>query len=200
MDLMQTGKFIAALRKEQGLTQEQLGEKIGVTNKTVSRWETGTYLPPADALLALSELFAVSINELLSGRRLSAEEYREAAEENLTRAIGESSFTLKEKIEFYKRKWLKEHVAAMCLWGTCVIAVFAACLILKKSYLGFAAAALMLIVGHGWRNNAMMAYVERNAFDGSGVSQAPYSGRCQPGLRGEESGCNNDIASRRFGE
>lgn len=64
MDLMQTGKFIAALRKERGFTQEQLGERIGVTNKTVSRWETGTYLPPADALLALSEPFSVSINEL----------------------------------------------------------------------------------------------------------------------------------------
>lgn len=168
MDLMQTGKFIAALRKERGFTQEQLGERIGVTNKTVSRWETGTYLPPADALLALSELFSVSVNELLSGRRLSAEEYRKAAEANLTRAIGESGFTLKEKIAFYKKKWLKEHIAVMCLWGVCILAVFTACLILKKDYLGFAAAALMLIVGHGWRNNAMMAYVEQNAFDGSG--------------------------------
>lgn len=168
MDLIQIGKFMAALRKEQGLTQEQLGEKIGVTNKTVSRWETGAYLPPADALLALGELFSVSVNELLSGRRLSAEEYREAAEENLTLAIGESSFTLKEKVEFYKKKWLKEHMAAMCLWGICVLVVFVICLVLKKEYLGFTAAALMLIVGHGWRNNAMMAYVERNAFDGSG--------------------------------
>ena len=50
MNLVQIGKFISGLRKEQGLTQEQLGEKIGVTNKTISRWETGTYLPPADAL------------------------------------------------------------------------------------------------------------------------------------------------------
>ena len=47
MDMISIGKFIAALRKEKGLTQEQLGEKLGVTNKTVSRWETGTYLPPA---------------------------------------------------------------------------------------------------------------------------------------------------------
>ena len=70
MNLVQIGKFIATLRKEQGLTQEQLGEKIGVTNKTVSRWETGTYLPPADALLSMSMLFDVSINEILSGKRL----------------------------------------------------------------------------------------------------------------------------------
>ncbi len=52
MDLVQIGKFIAELRKEQKLTQEQFGEKIGVTNKTVSRWENGNYLPPADALLS----------------------------------------------------------------------------------------------------------------------------------------------------
>ena len=45
MDQMKTGKFIAALRKEKGMTQEKLGEKLGVTNKTVSRWENGNYMP-----------------------------------------------------------------------------------------------------------------------------------------------------------
>lgn len=87
MDLQLIGKFIAELRKEQELTQEQLGEKLGVTNKTVSRWETGAYLPPAEALLAMSDLFSVSINEILSGKRLSEEEYRAAAEENLEHVI-----------------------------------------------------------------------------------------------------------------
>jgi len=87
MDLLLIGKFIAELRKEQELTQEQLGEKLGVTNKTVSRWETGAYLPPAEALLAMSDLFSVSINEILSGKRLSEEEYRAAAEENLEHAM-----------------------------------------------------------------------------------------------------------------
>lgn len=57
MDLLQIGKFIAELRKEQKFTQEQLGEKMGVTNKTVSRWENGNYLPSADMLLAMSRLF-----------------------------------------------------------------------------------------------------------------------------------------------
>lgn len=71
MELIKIGNFIAELRKKQKLTQEQLGEKLGVTNKTVSRWETGTYLPPAEALLAMSELFGVSINELLSGKSFS---------------------------------------------------------------------------------------------------------------------------------
>ncbi len=121
MDLIQIGKFISELRKEHGLTQEQLGEKIGVTNKTVSRWETGVYLPPADMLLVLSEIFNVSINELLTGKRLTDSEYKKVAEENLTQAIKASSFTLKDKIEFYKKKWLKEHIAIMVFIGIFII-------------------------------------------------------------------------------
>jgi len=164
MDLVQTGKFIAALRKEHGLTQEQLGEILYVSNKTVSRWETGTYLPPAEALLAMSEIFGVSINELLSGRRLNQEDYKSAAEENLQQAIKASSFSLKDKIEFYKLKWLKEHIAVMVCWGICIIALFAAGILLRK-YLMTSAAVLLLAAGHAWRNNAMMAYVERNVYD-----------------------------------
>ena len=164
MDLVKIGKFIAELRKEQGLTQEQLGEKIGVSNKTVSRWETGTYLPPAESLLIMSEMFAVSINELLSGKRLSTAEYHAAAEENLRLVIRASSFSLKDKIEFYKRKWLKDHIASMVCWGICIIVLFAASIILKR-YLPAWVAILLLAAGHAWRNNAMMAYAERNAYD-----------------------------------
>lgn len=114
MELTKIGKFIAELRKEQGLTQEQFGEKIGVTNKTVSRWETGAYMPPTDALLIISKMCDVSINELLSGKRLTNEEYKQAAEKNLTQTIKTSSFTLKDKIDFYKKKWLKEHNDGLC--------------------------------------------------------------------------------------
>ena len=167
MELTQIGKFIAELRKERGFTQEQLGDKIGVTNKTVSRWETGTYLPPADALLMISKLFDVSINEILSGKRLSKEEYIEAAEENLRQTIKASSFSLNEKISYFKKKWLKENIAIMSLWGVCIIGVFIAGVILSKPLL-VSSAVLLLVLGHAWRNNAMMAYVEQNAFDGSG--------------------------------
>jgi len=164
MDLIQIGKFIAQLRKERGLSQEQVGEIIGVTNKTVSRWETGTYLPPAEMLISMSKLFDVSINELLSGKRLKQEEYKAVAEENLCQTVKASSFTLKEKISFYKRKWLKDHIASMCCCGIGIITVFAAGIIAKQPLL-MAASMLLLIAGHAWRNNAMMAYVERNAFD-----------------------------------
>jgi len=166
MDLTQIGKFIAELRKERGLTQEQLGEKIGVSNKTVSRWETGTYLPPADALLIISELFDVSINEILSGTRLSKEEYRGAAENNLRQAIKASSFSLKEKIDYFKKKWLKEHIAIMSFGGICIIGMFITGVILTKPLL-VSGSMILLVLGHAWRNNTMMTYVEQNAFDGN---------------------------------
>ena len=55
MDQVKVGKFIAALRKEQGLTQEALGQRLGVTNKTVSRWENGNYMPDIELLIPLGE-------------------------------------------------------------------------------------------------------------------------------------------------
>lgn len=60
MDQIKIGKIIAALRKEKGLTQEQLGEKLGVTNKTISRWENGNYTPDVEMLALLSKEFGVS--------------------------------------------------------------------------------------------------------------------------------------------
>ena len=89
---------MAELRREQGLTQEELGEELGVSNKTVSRWETGTYLPPVEMLQRLSERYGVSINELLSGERLTAESYREKAEENIKSALHQSAFSVQERI------------------------------------------------------------------------------------------------------
>ena len=168
MDLVQIGKFIAELRKEQKLTQEQLGEKIGVTNKTVSRWENGNYLPPADVLFAMSQLFDVSVNELLSGKKLLAEEYKEAAETNLTQTLKASSFSLKERIDFYKAKWLKEHSSIMVFIGICIMGVALVGVVCKQGWI-ISIAILLLLVAHGWRNNTMMAYVERNAYDGSGT-------------------------------
>lgn len=84
MDMQKIGYFLAELRKEKNLTQDELGEQIGVTNKTVSRWENGNYLPPVEILQILSNLYNVSINELLSGERLSDERYKEHAEEYIT--------------------------------------------------------------------------------------------------------------------
>ncbi len=167
MDMISIGKFIAELRKEKRLTQEELGERLGVTNKTVSRWETGTYMPPADALLAMSELFSVGINEILSGKRLAPEEYRNAAEENIRQALQAGSFTIKEKLAFYKKKWLKEHIALMVIMGIIVAAALVTGAVLGNGIV-VCAAVLLSVVFYCFVNNAMMAYAENHAYDGSG--------------------------------
>ena len=97
MDMVKMGSFLAELRKEQKLTQAELGEKLGVTNKTVSRWETGTYVPPVEILEELSRLYGLTINEILSGRKLTTEEYKEMAESNIRETLKASTFELKEK-------------------------------------------------------------------------------------------------------
>ena len=89
MDTKKIGKFLKELRNENGMTQEQLGERIGVSNKTVSRWETGNYMPPVDCLNMLSDIYHISINEILSGERASGEEFAKIAEQNITDTLKE---------------------------------------------------------------------------------------------------------------
>ena len=82
MDQLLTGQFIKALRKERGLTQKELAEKLNVSEKTVSKWETGNGLPDVGLMLPLSKELGISVNELLSGERLDERQYIERAEEN----------------------------------------------------------------------------------------------------------------------
>jgi transcriptional regulator with XRE-family HTH domain len=170
MDMVKMGSFLAELRKEHNLTQAELGEKLGVTNKTISRWETGNYMPPVEMLEELSNMYNMTINELLSGKKLSTEEYQEMAEANIKETLKMSAFSLKEKQEFYKRKWLKDHVAIMVFIGICILGVFVAGAMMSNMLIGYAAI-LMLVGAHCWRNNTMMTYVEKYAFDGTGAGQ-----------------------------
>ena len=162
MDQIKMGKFIAALRKEKSLTQEKLGEKLGVTNKTVSRWENGNYMPDVEMLSLLSEEFGVSINEL------AAEDFKKAADSNLVTALSSSTFTLKEKIAFFKKKWLHEHISTIVL---CVVAwigiIIWTALKLRGSdsyaLLG-AVGSMLAILFYLVLYNRMMAYVEKRAY------------------------------------
>ena len=83
MTSKECGGFISELRKEKKLTQKELAEKINVSDKAVSRWETGKGYPDVTSLVSLSEYFDVSVNELLAGKRLTVENIRETADENL---------------------------------------------------------------------------------------------------------------------
>lgn len=83
MTSKECGNFIAELRKENELTQKDLAAKINVSDKAVSRWETGKGYPDVTSLVSLSEYFDVSVNELLAGKRLTFENIKETADENL---------------------------------------------------------------------------------------------------------------------
>ena len=89
MDTKKIGMFLKELRNENGMTQEQLGEKIGVSNKTISRWETGNYMPPVDCLNMLSDIYHISINEMLGGERASGDDFTKMAEQNITVTLKE---------------------------------------------------------------------------------------------------------------
>jgi len=163
MDQIKIGKFIASLRKEKVLTQQVLGEKLGVTNKTISRWENGAYMPDIEMLKLLSDIFQVSINELLCGDRLSDTDFRKEADENVIAISRATIFSIKDKKYFWKHKWLKEHVSLIFF-----------CILINLGLLGFAwiqknvcligLSPILMLVAYAVLNNKMMIYIENQIY------------------------------------
>ena len=122
MDQIKVGKFIAALRREQG----------------------------------------VSVNELLAGERLSDEQFRKQADENLVEAVRESSFSVKERTEFFKKKWLRENAGLIGL--SILFCVSASVYVWLKDAGIFSV--LIWFLTHCWLNNRMMTYVEGKVYGG----------------------------------
>lgn len=87
MDATKCGAFIAKLRIEREMTQKELSEALNVSDKAISRWETGKGYPDVSSLMALSEFFSVSVNELLSGKRIDIESLPTTADENVLAVI-----------------------------------------------------------------------------------------------------------------
>jgi len=98
MDQIKIGKFIAEMRKEQNLTQIEMAEKLGISNKTVSKWECGNGMPDYAVMEGLCDILQINVNELLSGERLPSKDYNKKAEENMMNLIQESSINqIREK-------------------------------------------------------------------------------------------------------
>lgn len=89
MDQVKTGQFISHIRKEKKMTQQQLADELHISNKTISKWETGKGMPEVSLMIPLCETLGISVNELLSGERLSDNEYKERAEENMVSILAE---------------------------------------------------------------------------------------------------------------
>ena len=83
MNQMATGKFISQKRKEKSLTQEQLAEKLGVSNKTVSKWETGKCMPDYSVVKTLCDELEITVSELMDGEKSEEKSVRTYAEEQI---------------------------------------------------------------------------------------------------------------------
>ena len=87
MNQEKIGKFIAKCRKTKKITQSELAEQLGITNRSVSNWETGKNMPDLSLFKPLCEILGITINELLSGEKLNKEQYQEKFEENFISVI-----------------------------------------------------------------------------------------------------------------
>jgi len=102
MDQEKIGKFIALLRKEQNMTQVELAEKLGITDRAISKWENGRGLPDLSLIKPLCEALDISVNELLSGERLDKKEYQDKVEENILKTIDYTNFKIKKTKNKFK--------------------------------------------------------------------------------------------------
>lgn len=80
MDQVKIGKFIAECRKQNNLTQMQLAEKLGITDRAVSKWETGKAMPDSSIMLQLCEILKISVNDLLCGERIIMDNHNKETE------------------------------------------------------------------------------------------------------------------------
>lgn len=97
MDQQKIGSFIADVRKEKGLTQSELAERIGVTNKTVSRWETGKYMPDLATIPTLCKELNISVNEFISGEHLNDIAFKDEADNNIISILKDKELLLRQK-------------------------------------------------------------------------------------------------------
>ena len=87
MDQVKIGKFIADCRKKANLTQMQLAEKLGITDRAVSKWETGKSLPDSSIMLELCGTLGITVNDLLSGEVVTMDNYNEQKEKHLLEMV-----------------------------------------------------------------------------------------------------------------
>ena len=102
MDQIKIGRFIASCRKDAGLTQAVLAEKLGISDRAVSKWENGKSMPDSGIMLELCELLKINVNELLSGEKIMVESYDKYAEENL--------LAMRKEVEEKNRQLLKAEI------------------------------------------------------------------------------------------
>lgn len=118
MDQIKIGKFIAERRKLQNLTQRQLADALAISDKTVSKWERGRGLPEISLMLPLCNALNITVNDLLSGEKVSEVDYQKKAEENMMNLV-------KENEENKKRMALSVVCGVITIIAVCSLVVIA---------------------------------------------------------------------------
>lgn len=166
MDMIKMGMFLSKLRKEKNLTQAQLGERIGLSNKTVSRWETGMYSPPVEMLEELSRLYGITINEILSGRKLTMEEYMEMAENNIRETLRGNKKDITEKELHFRKQWYRQHCFTLCICVISLIVLMASMYLQEiELYLGTTIVLLVMIIDILVIQNRCQEYIRTHISD-----------------------------------
>lgn len=99
MDQVKTGQFIGQLRKEKSMTQKDLADRLKISDKTVSKWETGKGLPDAALFEPICEIFDITVTDLLAGARLTPDEFSKKAEENIMELMKENQNNKSAKVQ-----------------------------------------------------------------------------------------------------
>ena len=162
MNQEKIGKLIAECRKEKKMTQVELADKLSVTDKSVSKWENGKCLPDVSLYKDLCNILGITLNEFFAGEKIKEEQFKEQADINLFNALENSSFTLKEKIKYYDKKWDKEHFFELTI-AMIIIVGFIIYGFVKDNGIQF----IFMIVGftYGiWETNRKKSYIERNVY------------------------------------
>ena len=121
MDQIKIGKFIADCRKQKGLTQMQLAEKLGITDKAVSKWERGIAMPDSSIMLELCDILSISVNELLSGEEINVENNNQKNEQLLLEMAKELE---KKNKTIWNAMWSIMTVSIIGLIGGIAIVAF----------------------------------------------------------------------------
>ena len=128
MDQLKIGRFIAERRKALGFTQMQLAERLGITDRAVSKWETGRAMPDASIMLELCDLLGISVNDLLCGETVSMENYNREAEKKLLEMV-------KQKQESDRRLLRLEIVIGVLSLIVLFVPIFVAAYVPMKDWL-----------------------------------------------------------------
>lgn len=118
MDQIRIGKFIAESRKSRNLTQRQLADTLSISDKTISKWECGKGLPDVSLMLPLCTALDITVNDLLSGERVSATDYQQKAEGNMMNLM-------KENEENRKKMALSIITGVITIIAVCALIVIA---------------------------------------------------------------------------